>query len=215
MMLIINIKLNYPMVICQFTLILVRAIDQLNEIQSAYFGNQSFSLFTSCCYFKGVTSEIRNKSAVVVTENSDYNRITSMSCLNKVIDTVETEYDTSFTNVIFWSNGMDTQFRSRFIFQILARTMFLNKSLYWFYNQGHHGKFPMDDVGEIIKNVIFRKLKSGQIVVHTPKEFYGAAMKYVPSIITVCLTKSDEKVQPECIHHAPFIPETLLIHKFV
>ena len=30
--------------------------DQQNEIQNAYFGNQSFSLFTSCCYFKGATS---------------------------------------------------------------------------------------------------------------------------------------------------------------
>ena len=65
--------------------------DQQNEIQSTYFGNQSFSLFTLCCYFKGATSEIRNKSVVVVTENSDHNRITSMSCLKKVIDTVETE----------------------------------------------------------------------------------------------------------------------------
>ena len=166
--------------------------DQQNEIQSAYFENQSFSLFTSCCYFKGVTSEIRNKSAVVVTENSDYNRITSKSCLNKVIDTVETEYDTSFTNVIFWSNGMDTQFRSRFIFQILARTMFLNKSLCWFYNERHHGKVPMDDVGRTIKNVILRKLKLGQIVIHTPKEFSDAIMKFVPSIITMYLPKSEE-----------------------
>ena len=50
--------------------------DQQNEIKSVYFGNQSFSLFTSCCYFNGVTSEIRNKSAVVMTENTDHNRIT-------------------------------------------------------------------------------------------------------------------------------------------
>ena len=50
--------------------------DQQNEIQSAYFGNQSFSLFTSCCCFKGATSEIRNTSVFVVTENSDHNRIT-------------------------------------------------------------------------------------------------------------------------------------------
>ena len=50
--------------------------DQQNEIKSTYFGNQSFSLFTSSCYFKGVTSEIRNKNVVVVTGNSDYNRIT-------------------------------------------------------------------------------------------------------------------------------------------
>ena len=50
----------------------------------------------------------------------------------------------------------------------------------------------MDDVGEIIKNIIFRKLKSGQIVVHTLKEFSDAARKYVSSIITVYLPKSDE-----------------------
>ena len=30
--------------------------DQQNEIQSDYFGNQKFLLFTSCCYFKGATA---------------------------------------------------------------------------------------------------------------------------------------------------------------
>ena len=43
----------------------------------------------------------------------------------------------------------------------------------------------MDDVGENIENVIFRKVKSSQIVFHTPKELSDAAMKLVPSIITV------------------------------
>ena len=143
--------------------------DQQNEIQSAYFGNQSFSLFISCCYFKRTTSEITNKSVVGVTKNSDHNIITSMSCLKKVIDTVETEYGKSFTSVVLWSDGMGAHFRSRFIFPLLTGTMFLNKSLCWFYNDKHHGKVPMDDVGGTIKNVIFRKVKSGQIVVHTPK----------------------------------------------
>ena len=40
-------------------------------------------------------------------------------------------------------------------------------------------------------------------------------MKFVPSIITVYLPKSDEIVEPESIHQAPSIPETLSIHKFV
>ena len=189
--------------------------DQQNEIRSAYFENQSFLLFTSRCYFKVAASEIRNKSAVVVTKNSDHNRIASMSYLKKMIDTVETECGKSFTNVVLWSDGMGTQFRSRFIFQLLAGTMFLNKSLCWFYNEGHHGKVPMDDVGGTIKNVIFRKVKSGQIVVHTPKEFSDAAMKFVPSIIAVYLPKSDKIVEPESIHQAQSIPETLSIHKFV
>ena len=73
----------------------------------------------------------------------------------------------------------------------------------------------MDDVGGIIKNVFFRKVKSDQIVVHTPKDFSDAAMKFVPSIITVYLPRTDEIVDPESIHQAPSIPETLSIHKFV
>ena len=52
-------------------------------------------------------------------------------------------------------------------------------------------------------------------MVHTLKEFSDAAMKFVFSIITVYLPKSDEIVETESIHQAPTIPETLLIHKFV
>ena len=35
------------------------------------------------------------------------------------------------------------------------------------------------------QNVIFQKVKSGQIVVDTPKEFSDAGIKFVSSIITV------------------------------
>ena len=147
--------------------------------------------------------------------NSDHNRITSMSCLKKVIDTVETVCGKWFTNAVLWSDDMGTPFRSRFIFQLLAGTIFLNKSLCWFCNERHHGKVLMDDVGGTIKNVILRKVKSGQIVVHTPKKFSDAAMKFVSSIITVYLPKLDEIFEPERIHQAPSIPKTLSIHKFV
>ena len=37
----------------------------------------------------------------------------------------------------------------------------------------------MDEVGGAIKNAILRKVKSDQIVVHTPKDFSDAAMKFV------------------------------------
>ena len=85
--------------------------------------------------------------------NSDHNRITSMSCLKKVIDTVETVCGKWFTNAVLWSDDMGTPFRSRFIFQLLAGTIFLNKSLCWYYNEGHHGKVSMDGEGKTIKNV--------------------------------------------------------------
>ena len=93
--------------------------------------------------------------------------------------------------------------------------MFLNKSLRWFYNKGHHDKVPMNDVGRTIKNVIFQKVKLGEIIVHTPKEFSDAAMKFVLSVITVYLPKSDVTVESESIHQARYIPVTLSIHKFI
>ena len=114
MMLIINIKLNGDLLVHVGFAESYRS-DQQNETQSAYVGNQSFPLFT-VSFVKSATSEIRNKSVVVVTENSDYNRITSMSCLKKVIDTLESECGKSFINVVLWSDAMGAQFRSRFIY---------------------------------------------------------------------------------------------------
>ena len=87
----------------------------------------------------------------MVTENSNHNSITSMSCLKKVINTVQTECGKSFTNGVLWSDGMGTQFQSKFIFQLLAGAMFSNKPLCWLYNERHHGKVPMDDVSGTIK----------------------------------------------------------------
>ena len=73
----------------------------------------------------------------------------------------------------------------------------------------------MDDVDGTIKSIIFRKVKLGQIAVHTPKEFFYGSVKFVPSVITMYLPRSDEIVEPESIHLAQFIPKTLSIHKFV
>ena len=63
--------------------------DQQDEIQSAYFGHQSFFLFTSCCYFINEEQKLDHKSVVIVTESSDHCRITSISSLKKVVDMAE------------------------------------------------------------------------------------------------------------------------------
>ena len=188
--------------------------DQQDEIQSAYFGNQSFSLFTSFCYYLTDTDNLGQKSVVVVTEKSDHNRITSMSCLKKVIETIETQCGKIFNNIVVWSDGMGAQFRSKFIFQHLAGNLFPDKSLSWYYNERHHGKGPMDGVGGTIKNVIFRKMKSGHDVVYTPNQFADAALKFVPSITTVYLPCTEEITEPGNIDQSPAIAATLSIHKF-
>ena len=58
--------------------------EQQDVIQSAYFGNQCFSIFTGCCYFN-VQGNIKNDNVIVVSEISDHDIVASMSCLEKVV----------------------------------------------------------------------------------------------------------------------------------
>ena len=55
-----------------------------NEIQSAYFGNKGFSLFTACAYHSK-DGKLSKMSITVTTEENDKSRVASMSCVNKVI----------------------------------------------------------------------------------------------------------------------------------
>ena len=48
------------------------------QIQSAYFGQQCFSIFTACCYFKK-DGDIVNENFTVTSEASDHSRIAALS----------------------------------------------------------------------------------------------------------------------------------------
>ena len=58
--------------------------DQQDAIQSAYFGNQSFSIIVTCCYFN-IDGKIKSSNVIVVTERLDHDRVASMTCLEKVL----------------------------------------------------------------------------------------------------------------------------------
>ena len=47
----------------------------------------------------------------------------------------------------------------------------------------------MDGVGGTVKNVAFRKMKSGFLTIHTPFEFHEAVTKYVPVIKSIIFVK--------------------------
>ena len=155
-----------------FKLILqkVTKIITQDATQSAYFSNQCFSIFMVCYYFN-INRKIKNSNVIMVTKRSDHNRVASMSCLEKVVAEMESKHGKCYENLCMWSDGIGDQFRCCFVFTLLAGTLLLNKSLMWFYNDCHHGKGPMDGVGRTMKNIVFRKVKSGQVVINSPQEF--------------------------------------------
>ena len=70
----------------------------------------------------------------------------------------------------------------------------------------------MDGVGGTTKNVVFRHVKPGPIIVNSAKEFSEAANQFC-SYITTLFQRSDAKLsEPIDTEEAPIIPGTLKIH---
>ena len=73
------------------------------------------------CYAKSPNNnDARNDNVIVVTESSDHDRVASISCLLKVIYKIEHMHEKTYENVYVCSDGMRSQFISRYIFKLLA-----------------------------------------------------------------------------------------------
>ena len=136
-----------------------------------------------------------------------------MSCLQNVIQEIESNYSKSYKNWHVWSDGMGAQFRSCFVFKLLAGTVLPDKLLTWFYSERHHGKGPMDGIGGTVKIVVFRKVKSGQVLIYSPREFCEAVNSFIPSILTAYLPEAENIIEPRDTEASKRIKNTLKINK--
>ena len=80
-------------------------------------------------------------------------------------------------------------------------------------SRGTTTKKAMERVRGTVKNVIFRKVKSGFVTIDSPFEFHQAILKFVPSIKSVYLPDTNVLNEPENIEQeSKKIPETLQVH---
>ena len=103
-------------------------------------------------------------------EASDKPRVKSLSCIKKIIPHVEPLIGNVVENVHIFSDGMPSQFRSRFVFHFLTK-IWLEKNITWHNNERGHGKGPMDGIGGTVKNLVFDKVNSCDCVRDTPLQF--------------------------------------------
>ena len=130
------------------------------QVQSAYFGYKSFSIFAACCYLE-VHGVILNENEQGTSDANDHSRSAAMSCWKKVYSYVREKYRLQESLILcFWSDGCSEQFHSRFVFFLLSRFE-LEHTIFWYYNERHHGNEPMDGVGGTMKHRVFRDVKIG------------------------------------------------------
>ena len=89
-----------------------------NEIQSVYFGNNTFSVLTACAFYSNQAA-IEKVPITITTETRDKSRITSVSRVVSLMKYLRSQLDKEFDTVHIFSNGCTAQFRSRYVFCML------------------------------------------------------------------------------------------------
>ena len=69
----------------------------------------------------------------------------------------------------------------------------------------------MDGIGGTVKNLVYRRVLSGDVVINTPKEFANFADQII-SVDCLFLENTELLKEPEEMTKAPPIPSTLKIH---
>ena len=76
-----------------------------DEIQSAYFSLQNFSIFTSCSHYCEVKQGYLVKTPIaVINETSDHSRIAAFTCTNAIVNKSKKRIKDSLKKVILWSD---------------------------------------------------------------------------------------------------------------
>ena len=104
-----------------------------NEFQSAYFNNKSFSLFTACRYYRNGKFPI-----TITTKESEKSRVTSLSCVNKIITHSMEKLNQQIKTVYIVSDVCASQFWSRYVLCLLTHIQ--RDIIEWDYSKVHHEK---------------------------------------------------------------------------
>ena len=187
---------------------------QQHEIQSAYFGDTTFSIFTACCYLRDSEDNLVSESITVTSELPDHSRAAVITCVSKVIENVRENHQhlPLRINVYVCSDGCAAQFRSRYAFTLMS-TLDTPLNLTLCCNERHHGKGPMDGIGGTLKNSIYWDVISRKCVIDTPKQFAKYAESAVKGITSLYLPTKEVLKEPDDIGNSLRITDTLQTHK--
>ena len=109
---------------------------------------------------------------------------------------------------------MSSHFSSRFVFHFLIKTQ-LEKNITWHYSERGCGKGPMDGIGGTVKNLVFKKVKSGHCIIDTPLQFAQHANETCESITSLHMSVEHLLEVPEDVKNAMSVPDTLQVYKAI
>ena len=180
---------------------------QAAEIQSAYFGHDTFTLYTVCCYLRGEDGELESIPLGIVSNEANHDRNVSFTSNQMVIHYLRS-INPNLKSLYLWSDCCARQFRSRFVFKSLL--LYPNDlQISWDYGEVSHFKGPHDGMGGTIKRSVYQAVQQNKVVINTAKEFADAANIHT-RIKVLYLDKT--KIEYPDLDGAQAIPGTLKVH---
>ena len=176
----INWRKTWKLVNFYCMLTIVKTTSTINKTKS-----KVRTIFAPCCYLRDTGKKLINENVTVISEASDHSRIAAFSCINKVFQLLCEKHNLPLKVTLhIWSDGCAGQFHSRYVFTLLT-AMSRSVTLNWYYNERHHGKGSMDDVGGTLKNRIFRDVMSEKCLIQNAEEFSNYANTVVNGITSI------------------------------
>ena len=141
---------------------------QQHATQSAYFGQQCFTLFTAVIWYN-VGETLKSDSFCFVTDSLEHNKYVAYDMNTRLLGEVQKRIP-DVEAVHFWSDGSAAQFKSKYCFELMTS---YNPAIAitWSYFESHHGKGPVDGIGGSVKSTVYRNVKAGKKVINNAKEF--------------------------------------------
>ena len=182
---------------------------QKYEIKSAYFGHETFTIYTAACYSKEFIndqSETDLDSGLNVLNETAYKRNIAIACNLKLLKVVQPQLK-HIKTVHFWSNGCSTQFRSQYAFQSLCLYP-ADIKFFWNYGEAHDFKGQHDGTGGCIKRKVYQDVLTGKIIISDAQQF----AEYANSIIKTHVLYLDKLMISHNLNSAIYVKGTSKIH---
>ena len=152
------------------------------EIQSLFFGHETFTIFTCACYYHCLDNENNGNNdyndnglksipiAVVSNEVNHERNTASFHCNQEVIKIVCNQRDCAINTVYIRSNGCADQFCSQYVFWTLPFYP-PDLKIFWDYGDVHQFKGLHDGIGGTIKHCIYNDVRSSKVIIKNGKHF--------------------------------------------
>ena len=102
---------------------------QQDKVQCVYFGQQNFSIFTSCLsYCEAEQGDSAKIPIAAISESSDRSRIATFICTNAIVNESKKRMKDLLKKAILRSDGCLSQFPSKYMFALMTH---FDKSLWY------------------------------------------------------------------------------------